>query len=158
MSGTLVLGEVGYAGELTRYDHPVDGEYVQQGFPVSLSDATMREFIALLNEQQLSAEDVPEPDWRRLLLNRCFALSTPMQETPCLFEYRSLWETPHSAPWDFVAYPGWVRDPQYGREHNHVWSVEGGADQAMSFLIEQLGIGRHVDSIVSVVLAQETEG
>jgi hypothetical protein len=145
--GTLVLEPDGYVGKFLHYRKPDGGEFTQDVVPVSLSRSKMQQFLSVLGEQNLTNEEVPEPDWAGQNFARCFAFTVPMQRWPYVFEYRSLGKTTNGAPWDFVAYPGWTRDPDYAREHNIVWSVEGGADRALGFLIDQLGINRQIESL-----------
>lgn len=138
--GTLTYDAGAYSADFTVYHRSPRGGVADIVFPVTLSLATMQEWQAMLFGMRLRDDVIPEWDWARRNLLRCFALSTPLGHKPGVFEFRSVWHGVHNAPWDCLHYSGWARDPEYGRENNPVWSVIDGVDQAFSFLVDALGI------------------
>lgn len=147
MFGTLTYSDDGYVGEFTKNYRTQRRDLPEDIVPVVLSTASMRQYLNMLFNKTLTNAPVPPENWNKINTLRCFAISTPLNHAPGLFEFRSIWDTISNAPWDCVHYSGWARDPVYAREHNPVWNVESGADQAFSFLIDTLGIRKHLGTL-----------
>jgi hypothetical protein len=147
MFGTLTQLQDGYAGDFMVWSYSSQGRAVDNIIPVSVSMAAIRQFMDCLFGIPLTNSPVPERDWMKTNLLRCVAVSSPPTHSPALFEFRSVWDVTVEAPWDFVHYTGWARDPEYGRAHNPVWRAAPNIEKAFSFLINAAGITAELDSL-----------